>query len=113
MNKQTLTVIIVRVLQAIAAWFFAFGIINSVAMRGEMVPIAFAGIVGLVVTGVGLGCEFYLTGEKRSFFGVLPIVLIGAALGAMVLYFPAVALGFQGLLLPIIGAISAYHFSRR
>lgn len=117
MNKQFLTLVIIRVLQAFAAWFFAFGLINSLNVPDNLVLMVFAGIVGVTVSVVGIGCEHYLaagTGSaSRSFWRVLPVTLIGSAVGVAVLHFPAVVLGSQGLLIPIIGALSAYHFSGR
>lgn len=111
MNKKFLALIITRALQALAAWFFAFGTVMSMRVGGGLELIVFPAAAGFAIWAVGLGCEYLFFKKTRSPMDSLPLTLIGSALGAVVLLVPNVAWGFQGLMLPVIGGLGAYHFS--
>lgn len=105
---RTLTV---WLLQAIVAWITGFGVIMSVPVGGggrEL--IAFALVTGFAIWAVGSGIALFFDGRPRALWQSLAASLLGTFFGAGILMIPNIAWGFQGLLLPIIGGVAAYHY---
>lgn len=111
MDRQFLALVITRVLQAMVAWYFAFGLTTTLRIPQEQILIAFSIFAAVAIWGVGLGCEYLFYKKTRSAFDAAPMVMVGAAIGAALVLVPSFQFGLRSLILPIIGGVTAYHFS--
>ena len=105
---QKIVTIVAQLIVGIIATFAIYFI--GIGNGWELV--AFAIVDAIVITIVGVLVQQQMGGTPPPFLKLFIGALIFSAIGAALLLIP-IAWGFQGTLLPIVGAIIGYHFAAR
>lgn len=104
------------VLQFIAAFLGAPYVLEHIPVSGDLQTFVHAGVYAVIVWIVGLVACFALKEVRMPTSATLVTTLIGAMIGAALMFFPqllaAIPLKFPPLYLPLIGAIIGYTLRR-
>ena len=107
---------VLAVLQFVAAWFGAPMALRYIPVKGDPRTFVHAALFAVIVWVVGLVGSFALKDVRLPTTSVLASALIGAIIGAALMFVPqllaAIPFKFPPLYLPLGGAILGYMLRR-
>lgn len=108
--------IILVPLQFVAAWLGAPEALKYIAVAGDPRTFVHAALYAVIVWLVGLVGSVVLKGVRTPSFGTLVLAVVGAMIGAALMFYPAILdaipVKFPPLYLPLGGAILGYLLKR-
>jgi len=108
--------IVLVLFQLVFAWYLAACLANGIPLRGDLRIFLYALLFGLLVWNAGLIGAQILQGVASPSSATLAACLIGALIGAAILFIPgllaAVPFRIERLFVPLIGAVIGYAVRR-
>jgi len=108
--------IVLVLFQLVFAWYMAACLINHIPLRGDLRLFLHAGLFGLMVWNAGLIGAEILQNVARPSSATLVACLIGALIGAALLFVPglvsSIPFRFERLFVPLLGAVIGYALRR-
>lgn len=108
--------VVLVLFQLIFAWYMAACLINGIPLRGDLRLFAHAGLFGLMVWNAGLIGAEILKGISSPSSSTLAACLIGALIGAALLFIPglfaAIPIRIERLFVPLLGAVIGYALKK-
>lgn len=108
--------VVLVIFQLVFAWYMAACLINDIPLRGDLRIFLHAGLFGLMVWNAGLIGAEILQGVSSPSSSTLVACLIGALVGAALLFIPglvaAIPFRIERLFIPLIGAVIGYAIKK-
>ena len=101
---------VIIVVQIVLGWIVGFVTVSAIGLGNGAELVGFPAVFSLVVWAVGLLGARVTSDEVSQPMMRLIGTFVVSAVGAAILLIPG-AWGFQGLLMPLVGAVAGYHLS--